>query len=379
MPTADKFDLAIIGGGPAGTSAAITAARLGISVALFEAREYPRHKVCGEFVSAEALGVLANLLKDVPCGRVLLGRAPAISSTRFWLGPRMLEAAVLPAGISIARFDLDSCLWRAAQAAGAEALAGCEVRATIGGGPFELQTSAGVIRARALIVAAGRWSQLLRDRTIPPGPRWIGVKGHFRARRPDLCTDLYFFDRGYCGVQPVSEDVVNACAMVRADQATSMPEVLRLHAGLEQQSRSWIPVTQTITTAPLIYRRPQPVDGNVIFAGDAAAFIDPYVGDGISIALRSGRVAAQSVCRFLDGEISLSDAAALYEREYSRQFAPLWTAASRVRPLLSLPPLARAAVFELLRLPGLMPYLIRRTRRANIGHHRRPGPCGGEA
>ena len=57
-----EFDLAIIGGGPAGASAAITAARLGARVALLEAGEFPRHKVCGEFVSAESLDILRDLL-----------------------------------------------------------------------------------------------------------------------------------------------------------------------------------------------------------------------------------------------------------------------------------------------------------------------------
>jgi flavin-dependent dehydrogenase len=93
-------------------------------------------------------------------------------------------------------------------------------------------------------------------------------------------------------------------------------------------------------------------------------FIDPFAGDGISIALRSGRVAAQCICNFLMGPAALSEAVNLYQQEYSRQFAPLLSAALRVRYLLSLPPFAQSAVFELLRLPGLIPYIIRKTRRA---------------
>ena len=61
--TRPEFDIAVIGGGPAGTAAAITAARLGARVVLFEAGEFPRQKVCGEFVSAESLGVLRDLLR----------------------------------------------------------------------------------------------------------------------------------------------------------------------------------------------------------------------------------------------------------------------------------------------------------------------------
>ena len=144
----------------------------------------------------------------------------------------------------------------------------------------------------------------LPDRILPPGPRWIGVKGHFREPNASRTTDLYFFQRGYCGVQPVANDMVNACAMVRSDCATTLEESFRLHPKLAERAARWTPVTQPVSTAPLVYRDIQPVRGSLIYAGDAAAFIDPFVGDGISIALRSGRLAAQWVCRFLAGKIS---------------------------------------------------------------------------
>ncbi|MFZ0793571.1 MAG: FAD-dependent oxidoreductase [Candidatus Korobacteraceae bacterium] len=363
LTAAPQFDLAIIGGGPAGSSAAIAAARLGASVVMFEARDFPRHKVCGEFLSPEALDVLASLLQDLPSGRNLLDSAPVIQRARLFLGTRMLEATVSPAALSVTRYDLDVQLWMAAQAAGVETRSNCEVSSAEGNGPFRLTTSSGNCSAKAVIIAAGRWSQFTPDRTIPAGPRWIGVKGHFRELDPSPSTDLYFFENGYCGVQPVAKDVVNACAMVRSDRATSLPEVFALHAALARRAAGWTAVTQPVSTAPLLYRDSQAVRGNVIFAGDAAAFIDPFVGDGISIALRSGRLAAQCVGKFLLGEIALGEGAALYQEEYSRQFTPLLSAALRVRSLLSLPALARAAAFELLRLPGVMPFLIRKTRR----------------
>ncbi len=287
-----------------------------------------------------------------------------MNSTRMFHGGRMIEAPVSPPGLSITRYDLDLQLWQAAQTAGAETLANCEVTALEGEGPFQMSTTAGVYSAKALVIAAGRWSQFAPDRTIPPGPRWIGLKGHFQERNPNLSTDLYFFEHGYCGVQPVAKNIVNACVMVRSDHATSLPGVFRLHAGLARRATAWTAVTQPVSTAPLIYREPRPVRGNVIFAGDAAAFVDPFVGDGISIALRSGRVAVQCIRKYLSGETALRDSVALYEREYSQQFAPLLATASRVRSLFSLPYVARIAVFELLRLPGVVPFLIRKTRQA---------------
>ncbi len=331
---------------------------------LLEARDFPRHKVCGEFVSAEALDVLTTLLGGALSANRLFESAPVIDRMRLLLGTRVLEAPVLPGGLSITRYDLDEHLWKAAQAAGIEARANCEVVASDGDGPFQVQTSSTTFVAKSVIVAAGRWSQFTSDRTVPPGPKWIGLKAHFEESNPARSTDLYFFPNGYCGVQPIAENTVNACAMVRSDAATSLQEVFGLHSQLAERAAGWKAVTQPVSTAPLIYRSPQPVRGNIICVGDAAAFIDPFAGDGISIALRSGQVAAQCVGKFLAGKTTLAESVAVYQREYDRQFAPLLSAASRVRSLMSLPEFAKPTAFALLRLPGVIPFLIRKTRRA---------------
>lgn len=365
MPrTKTHFDLAIIGAGPAGSSAAITAARAGARVALLESKQFPRHKVCGEFLSAEALHVLSELLGDTAALWGLMNEAPEISRTRLWLGTRKLEADVSPAALSITRYELDAALWRAAQTAGIDCRDNCEVAAVDGDGPFQLRTPARAIEARALIVAAGRWSQFVADRSLPTGPKWIGLKAHFREPRPNLSTDLYFFSGGYCGVQPISREAVNACAMVRSDHASSLPEVFRLHPALQARTASWLPITQTVSTAPLLYRAAQPVRGNMLFAGDAASFIDPFVGDGISIALRSGKLVSECLRGFLAGSGSLAECATAYQAEYARRFAPLMSVASRIRWVLSLPAAAQAGFFELFRLPGVMRLLIRKTRQA---------------
>ena len=357
-----QCDLAIIGAGPAGSSAAITAARAGARVALFEAKQFPRHKVCGEFVSAEALHVLSELLGDA--GHALIDDAPSLSRTRLWLGARKLEAEVSPAALSITRFELDAALWEAARAAGVDCGDNCEVAGMDGDGPFRLRTPAGVITARTVIVAAGRWSQFVGDRSLPPGPKWIGLKAHFREPQPNLSTDLYFFPGGYCGVQPISGDAVNACAMVRSDRASSLSEVFRLHPALCARASNWLPITPTVSTAPLVYRAPEAARGSILFVGDAASFIDPFVGDGISIALRSGKLASECLGRFLASDASLSECANVYKAEYDRRFAPLLSVASRIRWVLSLPAAAQAGFFELLRLPGVMRLLIHKTRHA---------------
>src|SRR5712692_3277910 len=103
------YDLIVIGGGPAGTSAAITAARNGARVLLLERGRFPRHKVCGEFVSAESLDLLRDLL--APPHRQLISDAPRIAHSRIFADGATLSAEIAPPAASITRFDLDSALW----------------------------------------------------------------------------------------------------------------------------------------------------------------------------------------------------------------------------------------------------------------------------
>jgi flavin-dependent dehydrogenase len=357
-----EFDVAVIGGGPAGSSAAISASRFGASVVLLEAGDFPRHKVCGEFVSAESLDMLRDLLGPVAAADAILRCAPVIDHVRLLLNGDSVTARVVPPALSVARYDLDFLLWQAANQGGVEARSSCEVRALAGNGPFRLDTPQGVLEAAAVIVAAGRWSRFAVRDPIPAGPKWIGLKAHFRELQAPRSTDLYFFEHGYCGVQPTANDVVNACAMVRSDRATSLEDVLALHPSLAQRRRLWQAITDPVTTSPLIHRTPQPVKDNLIFVGDAAAFIDPFVGDGISIALRSGRFAAASLAPFLGGARSLEDACGEYQATYQQHIAPLFSTASRIRRILSFPKPLQAAAFAALRLPGIMSFVIHRTR-----------------
>src|SRR5437763_1811893 len=101
------FDVAIIGAGPAGCAAAIAAARAGASVHLLERGPYPRHKVCGEFVSPEALALLRELLAQGPgaSAQAALAAAPRIARAHVFLGSAHFTARIEPAALSVARFD----------------------------------------------------------------------------------------------------------------------------------------------------------------------------------------------------------------------------------------------------------------------------------
>ncbi len=361
------YDLAVIGGGPAGTSAAITAAGYGASVLLLEKGSFPRHKVCGEFVSAESLEILASLLSD---GKGLMEAAPRIHRARMFLEGRVLEMPIEPPSASIARFDLDNALWHSAKCRGIDARERQNVSETEGKGPFAIRTADGEFMSRSIVDASGRWSNLnssqQRYRNPDGSAKWIGVKAQYREDNPSDSVDLYFFEGGYCGVQPIisgGEGRINACAMVRSDTATTIQEVLLQHAELEKRSRQWQQVTEPTATSPLRFRTPEPLHGNILRAGDAAAFVDPFVGDGISLALRGGTLAARALSLFLQGHGSLEQAGEGYQRAYCREFMRVYSTSSNIRYLLGFPSPVRRGILSLLTaFPALTRYMVRKTR-----------------
>ena len=341
----ERFDLAVVGGGPAGCAAAITATRRGQRVLLVERGRYPRHKVCGEFVSAESLGLLENLLGST---NVLVARAPRIQRTRVFLPGGNFDAPIAPPAVSIARFDLDQALWKAAVAAGVDArqdCGACAITPAYDGG-YTLLGEGLSCACDRVVHAGGRRAQF-------SGGRFVGLKAHFRTAEPLDSVDLYFSPNGYCGVQPLGNGLLNVCAMVAADAVKTagpdrMSAALALHPALRAQP--WQQVTETFATAALAFGDPEPVQDGCICAGDRAGFIDPFLGDGISLALQSGVLA---------GDIS---DCATYAAEYRRRFLPVFRRAARLRKLLGAPAALQKTALLLMKWPGVAAAVVDRTR-----------------
>ena len=343
-----KFDIAVIGAGPAGSAAAIVAARRGFNTVLFEAGSYPRHKVCGEFVSAEAADVLRFL---VPNQADLLLDAPRVHRSRLHYRGRTTELKIDPPAYSIPRYVLDESLWRAAADHGVNC-----VRASVENVSTEaectLTTSAGEYRVASVVNASGKWSRLNQEIRGDP---WLGLKAHYRGEADDA-VDLYFYGGGYCGVQSLGNGLLNACALVKQGTARTLNDVFACDADLRARSRNWRAITETYATAPVYLGMGSLTRGEILQAGDAAGFVDPFVGDGISLALRSGVLAGANV----------GVPAAEYRRFYTEAFGGIFRSARTARTLLESSEASRSLSVAAMRFPPVANWVMRRTRKSRL-------------
>jgi flavin-dependent dehydrogenase len=380
------IDLAIIGGGPAGTAAAIEARRRGLSTAVFERERFPRHKVCGEFISAESLPFLKAEIPHV------LAAAASITRVEFVSARGKSRAFDLPAPArGLSRLLLDEALWEAAARAGADTNEGEKIRRVrrFSQGRetgWEIESEGGAVqRARALIVACGRWWKIegLESPTAKArrGSRgvWIGAKAHFTGVEPKKAVEMFHFPGGYCGLAPVEGGIYNACCLVHRDLVrrvtgnakdfASWISAIARHPALNARLRPTIQTCETMATAPVRTERKLSAFDGALFAGDSKSFIDPFTGDGISMALQSGRMAAEELAKALTlGFSGLGFVARSYERRLSESVRRSFAVARLLGTLVQAPsPLQHLAAGAIARLG---PRLVEGTRWQKV-----PPPC----
>jgi flavin-dependent dehydrogenase len=348
----EAFDAVVVGAGPAGSAAAAVLAERGRSVLLLEKDVFPRHKVCGEFLSADALPSLDRIgarpeIEDATSQRMTRGVLHLASGKVF--------SFALPApAIGISRFRLDDLLARRARDAGADVRFNARVlSAAPGSGDvfrvrFVHRQAEREVEARAAIGAWGRWDAL--DRSLERGflarrSRFFGWNRDFRAGGGFLEGEvrLYLFAGGYCGLSRVEEGAVNLAGVVsetvRSVSGGGWPAVVerarRSNPALDADLARLEPgPLGFLGTGPVFFTRKPPSENGLLMAGDAAGVIDPFSGEGQAAALASGILAADTAERLLAGELSRAGAAQAYDTEWRRRFARRFAWSSVFRRLV---------------------------------------------
>jgi flavin-dependent dehydrogenase len=306
-----KDKVLIVGGGVAGCAAAIALSRAGRSVTLIERESSRRHKVCGEFLSGEALEDLQAIGINV----ATLGAVP-IDFVRLAAARRAAEAPLPFSAASLTRKALDTALMAEAVRVGVRVECGRSVQSLgrTSEGSWSSTLDDGTTREAAIaFLATGKHD--LRGHTRPEDPaRWVAFKMYFRlapAQAAELAgaSELMLYPGGYGGIQPVEDGIANLCCVVQkkylvplghrwenflAKMRQDCPHLAMRLAGAEPVLTKPI----AITHIPYGFVRRTTEEG-LYCIGDQAAVIPSFTGDGISIALHTARCA---VAACLTGE-----------------------------------------------------------------------------
>lgn len=298
------YDIVIIGGGLAGTSLAILCARDGLSVALLEKDEYPRQKVCGEYISRESYDFLQQL--GLPISELNLPHIDTFRLTSLY--GLQGTCRLTKGGIGISRYMLDGFLAEKAREAGAEVLTKHKVaHVHVNNDHYEVAIkSKEPITARLVVGAFGRQSGLQPSLATPVN-NFIGVKYHVADGPPDDTIEIHHFRGGYCGISKVEDEKYCMCYLVKASVFTSVEGDIHAFEDKIMAQNPYLAdhlqhkrLTPPITTSGLVFkantdsRLPYPV------TGDAAGFIPPITGNGMSLAFRSAKRLHALIPRYLN-------------------------------------------------------------------------------
>jgi flavin-dependent dehydrogenase len=395
--SASRYDAIIVGGGPAGASAAVHLAASGARVLLAEQKKFPRAKLCGEFISPECLehferlGVGeqmteaggARLTETVFYSRN--GRSVGVPSV--WFGTGHVSA------LGLSRAEMDARLLKRAREMGVEVFEETQavgvliderrvrgVRLKRDGQVFDVSSLMAIDatgRARQLARRIKREEKRQEKKRSPP---FVAFKAHFEnSRGASGHCEIYFYPGGYGGLNSIEGGLSNLCFIARArdvracggDAERVMREVLMKNRrasetlALARLRSNWLAVAlEDFGRGEIV-----PADG-LLAVGDAASFIDPFTGSGILMALESGELAAQTIARHLN-TLRNNTTFATLARDYRASYAQIFGARLRVSALMRraafVPRLAESLILAFGASASARKYLARATRRRTGG------------
>ncbi len=328
------YDCIIAGGGLAGAMAGILLKKKGWKVLILEKSRYPRQKVCGEFLSPAVLPLLKqaevlHLLKENSANEI-------DTVSLFWPSQKPIHtqlAVSSPEPFSaygISRETLDDALLQEAQRQGCTVAQNQEAvrieKTENNTSPFSVharnsfQAEIGY-SSRLVINAAGkqnRWEDQKRQR----GPRYFGFKAHFRNIPTGRATELYFFEGGYLGILEVENGLSNICGKVKEKQLKEtqgnfdllLINACRQNPELAVRMKEAKRESDWVSCGPLAEGFKQGYKNGVFYAGDAACFVEPFLGQGMTLALASGFLLNAVLTRLPKDENELNQQGDIYEK-----------------------------------------------------------------
>jgi flavin-dependent dehydrogenase len=305
----------IVGGGLAGLSLGLALRRAGVPAAIFEAGDYPRHRVCGEFIT----GLDRNTIERLELGP-LLADALQHREVAWFIGEKRARLQRLPSpALGLSRHVLDARLAEAFVAAGGE-----------------LRTRT---RFAATDFADGRIFATGRRRGDSP---WIGLKFHARRLTPEHDLELHLGDEAYVGLSRVENGRTNVCGLFRRRALCAKGPNLLLGyldaAGLGALAERLAAADPDPASCSAVVA--MSFDGRVsssperVTLGDACAMIPPFTGNGMAMAFQSAEIALDPLLAYTRGETAWRETCQRIHTALAKRFRLRLASAHALHPYL---------------------------------------------
>lgn len=358
-------EVIIVGGGLAGLTAAIHLSKAGLHVIVIEKHPYPRHKVCGEYISNEVVPYLQWLDADPAVLSPALIERVCIST----VSGRKVETRLPLGGFGISRFALDAFLMEKALGRGVRLLQDTVTNISFVNEQFAVETAAnGTLFAPHVIGAYGKRAaldqQLNREFWEKKSP-WLAVKAHYQGDFPDGLVALHNFRGGYCGVSKVEKNIINICYLASY-------EVFKHYKNIDEHRREVLYenkfLREIFTNSAPLFERPltisqisfsekNKVDQHILMTGDTAGLIHPLCGNGMAMAISSAQLAAQQILKKQSRPALEKE----YTRKWDEQFAKRMKAGSLLSTVFTHPWLSGLTMGTVVAMPALLPFIIKQT------------------
>ena len=365
-----KNEVTIIGGGLAGLTAAIHLSKIGISVTLFEKNSFPKHKVCGEYISNEVLPYLKSLNLDIASLR-----PTNISKLHFSTKSGKAIYAKLPlGGFGISRFVLDEFLYKKAVSNGCKIIQENIESIDFKDHEFTIRTSTNLkFKSRIVIGAFGKRSnidQKLNRNFIQQKSPWLAVKGHYSGNFDNTLVGLHNFKGGYCGVSKVENDKINICYL-------SDYETFKKHKNIEDYQKlvlsenpflkeifenTTLLFDKPLTISQISFEEKKAVENHILMIGDTAGLIHPLCGNGMAMAIHSAKIVSELIEKYLKNEfISRLEFENSYKKQWNKNFKNRLKIGRLLSNLLQKESISSIILHLLIKFPFLLPLIIKKT------------------
>ena len=370
MKITTTFDVIIVGGGLAGLTSAIHLSSRKKRVLLIEKNEYPKHKVCGEYISNEVLPYLNSLgINPINEGAKQITKVH-ISTTKS----NLIKGELPLGGFGMSRYFLDNLLVKKARLNGVQILKDTVDSIHFKKDSFTITTkSSGVFQSKITIGAFGKRSSLdqkMKRKFIQKKSPYLAVKIHVKGVFPENLVALHNFKGGYCGVSKVENNAINVCYITEYRSFKKhknikdfQEQVVFKNKHLRKIFKESSPVFEKpLTISQVSFQTKNPVEDHIIMCGDTAGMIHPLCGNGMGMAISSAKLASTRILQFLNGEIKTREGLEKqYLRDWNKEFKIRLKTGHFIAWLFRNQTISQIAYSILKRIPSLLPKMIKFT------------------